>query len=162
MSSKTFSELLNEAQEIVRSKITWRKFIKSTPLDSDIAVWMVEFARANTTAPPELAELQASFKSVGDAYDAEREENSKLRAEIERLKGGQGEPCENCEGTGGVRVSGGSDSCPVCHGSGEIASQPAPESSELVQLLERAKVYARGPFLDEINACLDKVKELNQ
>lgn len=37
---------------------------------------------------------------------------------------------------------------------------PAPVSSELVRLLERAKVYARGPFLDEINACLDK--ELNQ
>jgi hypothetical protein len=38
---------------------------------------------------------------------------------------------------------------------------PAPVSVELVKLLERAKVYARGPFLDEINVCLDKIKELN-
>jgi hypothetical protein len=38
------------------------------------------------------------------------------------------EPCENCDGTGGVKVAGGSDSCPVCRGSGLIAS-PLPERS---------------------------------
>jgi hypothetical protein len=71
---KPFSEMLAEAQELVRSKITWRKFIKSTPLDNDIAVWMVEFAR-DITAPPELAELQATI--------------ARLTAEVERLRSAQ-------------------------------------------------------------------------
>lgn len=49
-----FVSLLREADEIVRAKPTWRRFIDGTPLSNDIAVWMVVFAqdvaRRNATA----------------------------------------------------------------------------------------------------------------
>lgn len=49
-----FVSLLREADEIVRAKPTWRRFIDGTPLSNDIAVWMVVFAqdvaRRNPTA----------------------------------------------------------------------------------------------------------------
>lgn len=43
-----------------------------------------------------------------------------------------------------------------------FTSQPAPVSEEMTRLLTRARIYARGEFRDEIDACLDKVKEMNQ
>ena len=151
------------------------------------------------TAPPELAELQATIaklrNSPDDGVDFGFDDRSvrvsqeaysifiareahyqaaiaKLKSDIERLKDGQGErisfPRELGDGLAELiatkaRVCGGGAFDiweEICEQFG--TSQPAPVSSELVQLLERAKVYARGPFLDEINACLDKVKELNQ
>lgn len=39
------------------------------------------------------------------------------------------------------------------------ASPPAPVADDMVRLLTRARIYARGEFRDEIDACL---KELNQ
>ena len=125
--------------------------------------------------------LTQDFKELGERYSKlQTGEDSMLhrviaerdayKAEIERLKGGQGEPVAwvnsndlindgyshsftarseqpaNNYTDGGVPVA-------------LYTSQPAPVSSELVQLLERAKVYARGPFLDEINACLEKQRE---
>jgi hypothetical protein len=68
------------------------------------------------------------------------------------------EDCENCDGTGGVKVSGGSDSCPVCKGSGVSApsSPPAPVSAVLPE-----REWG-SPYADGWNACLDKFKELNQ
>jgi len=196
------------------------------------------------SAPPELAELQATIAQLridlcnqtslteqANHHKAQRGQTiDELTAEIERLKGGQGEPvaseaeliaagfgypmskedavkaykaslqprtdhpsnedCEWCHGCGHDHYG---DPCVGCcssanaiylyrrKGNKEFAtcdrlrfvelsshkmfdtkicfasntSQPAPVSSELVQLLERAKVYARGPFLDEINACLE-------
>lgn len=38
-----YIELLKEAQEIVRHKCTYKRFIDGTPLDNDIAVWMADF-----------------------------------------------------------------------------------------------------------------------
>jgi len=140
-------------------------------------------------APPELAELQSTI----DRLTAENERNAKnakeweeaslhwmaerdqFKSEIERLKGGQGEPFgwwripEGCPLQGMFLPWVGPESERDIQNAKDFGftvillytSQPAPVSSELVQLLERAKVYARGPFLDEINACLDKVKELN-
>lgn len=126
-------------------------------------------------AHSQLAELQAenerlkseSFEALyNDAID-----------EIERLKGGQG------EAVGIVRVTKQDDrTCyegimlapailegAVENGTKLYISQPAPVSvsvsamsDEMIQLLQRASVYARGEFLAEINACLDKLKELNQ
>ena len=49
-----FSSLLREAEEIVRQKPTWKRFIDGTPLSNDIAVWMTVFAQdvARRTFPP--------------------------------------------------------------------------------------------------------------
>ena len=40
-----FASLLREAEEIVREKPTWKRFIDGTPLANDIAVWMTVFAQ---------------------------------------------------------------------------------------------------------------------
>lgn len=159
------------------------------------------------TAPPELAELQATIAQLTADYRELSVENDRLldvactaEAEVERLKGGQGEPVafivgnryrtqagetvrfvrvhnegtdyETMEDEQGInrytrrdfgRVTGSDHEYSDPRNTPPLyASQPAPVSAELVHLLEHAKIYARGPFLDEINACLDKVKELNQ
>jgi len=83
------------------------------------------------------------------------------------------EECDNCDGTGGVKKLGGSDSCPVCKGSGVSAScsPPAPVSAKVVELLRRvvasgALTFDSQPDFEsleaDIRSCLDKVKELNQ
>ena len=50
-----FTSLLREAEEIVQSKPTWKRFIDGTPLSNDIAVWMAVFAqdvaRRNASQP---------------------------------------------------------------------------------------------------------------
>ena len=50
-----FVSLLREADEIVRGKPTWKRFIDGTPLSNDIAVWMTVFAQdvARRSAPPQ-------------------------------------------------------------------------------------------------------------
>ncbi len=40
-----FDSLFHEAEEIVRQKPTWKRFIDGTPLSNDIAVWMTVFAQ---------------------------------------------------------------------------------------------------------------------
>ena len=37
-----------EAQQIVESKVLWKKFIAGTPLANDISCWMTDFALKNT------------------------------------------------------------------------------------------------------------------
>jgi hypothetical protein len=44
-------DLLKQAEEIVRSKSLWKKFIDGTPLSNDIAVWMATFAQEHATPP---------------------------------------------------------------------------------------------------------------
>ena len=44
-------DLLKEADQIVRNKSLWKKFIDGTPLSNDIAVWMADFAQEKTTPP---------------------------------------------------------------------------------------------------------------
>lgn len=41
-------ELHKEADEIVRGKLLWKKFIDGTPLANDIACWMADFAQQHT------------------------------------------------------------------------------------------------------------------
>jgi hypothetical protein len=43
--------LQKEAQQIVESKVLWKKFIDGTPLANDIACWMADFALQHTTPP---------------------------------------------------------------------------------------------------------------
>jgi hypothetical protein len=44
-------DLLKQAEEVVRSKSLWKKYIDGTPLANDIAVWMASFAQEHA-APP--------------------------------------------------------------------------------------------------------------
>jgi hypothetical protein len=46
-----WTDLLKQAEEVVRSKPLWKKYIDGTPLANDIAVWMASFAQAHTTPP---------------------------------------------------------------------------------------------------------------
>jgi len=46
------ADLVKEAQQIVKSKFLWKKFIDGTPLANDIAFWMADFAQ-QYTAPPQ-------------------------------------------------------------------------------------------------------------
>ena len=43
--------LQKEAQQIVKSKVLWEKFIDGTPLANDIACWMADFALQHTHPP---------------------------------------------------------------------------------------------------------------
>jgi hypothetical protein len=45
-------DLLKQAEEVVRSKSLWKKYIDGTPLANDIAVWMASFAQEHATPPP--------------------------------------------------------------------------------------------------------------
>lgn len=56
--------LLTRAQEIVRNKRLWKRFIDGTPLSNDIAVWMAEFAQA------ELADLERRLEQLAVYKDA--------------------------------------------------------------------------------------------
>lgn len=47
-----WADLVKEAQQIVKSKFLWKKFIDGTPLANDIAFWMADFAQ-QYTAPPQ-------------------------------------------------------------------------------------------------------------
>ena len=42
-----------EADAIVRSKPTWKRFIDGTPLSNDISVWMANFAESYAAVPKE-------------------------------------------------------------------------------------------------------------
>ena len=46
-----WTDLLKKADEIVRGKIVWKRFIDGTPLANDIAVWMADFAQKHTSPP---------------------------------------------------------------------------------------------------------------
>ena len=47
-----WTDLLKKADEIVRGKIVWKRFIDGTPLANDIAVWMADFAQQHTSPQP--------------------------------------------------------------------------------------------------------------
>lgn len=51
-------DLLKQAEEVVRSKPLWKKYIDGTPLANDIAVWMASFAQEHTTLPAQPAPVQ--------------------------------------------------------------------------------------------------------
>ena len=48
-----YIELMNSAQKIVESYVYFRRFIASTPLENDIAVWMADFVFAQLDAKGE-------------------------------------------------------------------------------------------------------------
>ena len=67
-------DLLKEAQQIVKSKFLWKKFIDGTPLANDIAFWMVDFAQkyTNELLPVQPAQEPpsewAGIKAILDEY----------------------------------------------------------------------------------------------
>jgi hypothetical protein len=65
-------ELLKDAEQIVRSKPLWKKFIDGTPLANDIAVWMADFAQKHAHPPrrewQSLSEEETRRLSI-DCYD---------------------------------------------------------------------------------------------
>ena len=48
----TWVVLQKTADEIVRSKSLWKRFIDGTPLENDIACWMADFAEQFLSHPP--------------------------------------------------------------------------------------------------------------
>ena len=58
-------DLLKQAEEVVRSKSLWKKYIDGTPLANDIAVWMASFAQEHTTLPAQPAPVQPVAFEVG-------------------------------------------------------------------------------------------------
>ena len=85
-----WTDLLKQAEEVVRSKSLWKKYIDGTPLANDIAVWMVNFAQEHTTPP-------AAQPAVQDGRDwslleATQESLREHMAEIKRLKAAQPAP----------------------------------------------------------------------
>ncbi len=57
-------DLLKQAEEVVRSKSLWKKYIDGTPLANDIAVWMASFAQEHTT--PQAAQPAPVQEPVPD------------------------------------------------------------------------------------------------
>lgn len=49
-------DLMRDAENIVRQKHVWKKFINGTPLNNDIPVWMAEFALQLLDSAPPAAE----------------------------------------------------------------------------------------------------------
>jgi hypothetical protein len=39
-----WQDVLGDAEQLVRQKPLWAKYIKGTPLENDVPVWMAEFA----------------------------------------------------------------------------------------------------------------------
>ena len=67
-----FASLLREAEEIVQSKPTWKRFIDGTPLTNDIAVWMAVFAQdvARRTTPPQRPWVGLTDEERGSVLDS--------------------------------------------------------------------------------------------
>jgi len=74
-------DLLKKAEEVVRSKPLWKKYIDGTPLANDIAVWMAKFAQENTAAQP--APVQPDYKQL---YEQVCEQYDVLAKELEATK----------------------------------------------------------------------------
>lgn len=133
------------------------------------------FAKNNATvytSPPELAELQAIISRLTADVETMRAKNNELNDTVERLKGGQGEAVawftedhltDKSATTYdvGVSVMWGVKGWPVTP---LYTSQPAPVSVVLPE--RKDAIYVIGSAYDDglcegWNACLDKVKELN-
>ena len=78
-------DLLKEAQQIVESKVLWKRFIDGTPLSNDIACWMAAFAQQHT-APPQRTwvgltdeEMQSIAFESADALSAVFVAEAKLK-----------------------------------------------------------------------------------
>lgn len=89
-------DLLKQAEEVVRSKSLWKKYIDGTPLANDIAVWMASFAQEHTTLPAQPAPVQPETDLCGSGagclYKVAMIEH--LESEVEHLKAAQPAPVQ--------------------------------------------------------------------
>ena len=75
-------DLLKQAEEVVRSKPLWKKYIDGTPLANDIAVWMASFAQEHITPPAAQRQwvgltdeqIDAEFEVFASKFDHESNE----------------------------------------------------------------------------------------
>jgi hypothetical protein len=125
------------------------------------------------TAPPELAELQATIaRLTADLKIRDREleiaaeQADDLQVEIERLKGGQGEPVAYRWRIIGSKEWALSTTYPLVSDQFETVplytSQPAPVSVVLPEPHGKQSNLKDTQYAMGWNACLDTVKELNQ
>ena len=59
-----WSDLLKEADQIVRNKVLWKRFIDGTPLANDIACWMADFAQQHAHPQPKAEQEPVIDKSA--------------------------------------------------------------------------------------------------
>lgn len=57
-------DLLSDAQEVVRNKPHWKRWIDGNPLSNDIAVWMADFAEKYTAPTPPAAIPALTSKDI--------------------------------------------------------------------------------------------------
>jgi predicted phage-related endonuclease len=118
----------------------------------------LKFAAANTRSKEwddQLEELAEDVIDYAPEYKKQWKDIAKLCAEIERLKGGQGEPAAiypRCTILKDVNVR------TAAH------SQPAPVAVVLPdrQEVESGEAYLQEDWVSGWNACINKVKELNK
>lgn len=185
------------APVVERQPVAWFKRLKGLECKSDGRTYDLMFCPMGGYQPlfdssPELAELQAiitdlqtELSAIKDEcvdhvnlYKAWTEQRETMKAEIERLKGGQGEAVawRGCNSDGEV-VTEWIDSVPPeriidLHGNAAsfdvieraYSSQPAPVSIVMPERLEYLESDGDETIAtkDAWNACLDKLKELNQ
>jgi len=188
---RLFAELkaATAAPVVERQPVAWFKHLKGSECKSDGRTYDLMFCPMDGyqplfDAPPELAELQATVDHLRNDLEGTRllaadqllkinrltAENERLRTEIERLKGGQGEPAvlvELAENKtyGGMHIAKWDNPGGLKEGFHKLyASQPAPVSVVLPERRVQPNGFT-GKGWAELrgwNACLDKVKELNQ
>ena len=61
-----WDDLLKDAQQIVKDKFLYKRFIDGTPLANDIPCWMADFAQQYTTPQPRKP---LTFEQVEDCFD---------------------------------------------------------------------------------------------
>jgi hypothetical protein len=62
-------DLLKEAEQIVRGKFLWKKFIDGTPLANDIPCWMADFAQQYTNPQQKREWVGLTDEEIHDIYD---------------------------------------------------------------------------------------------
>jgi len=111
----TWITLMPEAEQIVKGKHVYKRFIDGTPLSNDVPCWMVEFALE------QVAQARADLEA----------ENQRLRGEIDKLRKEALEPptnkthrCIKCLHAYWVG-EGKNEDCPACgHDGTALEKQP--------------------------------------
>ena len=87
-----WTDLLKKADEIVRGKTVWKRFIDGTPLANDIAVWMADFVQQHTSQPAQRKpltdeELYKVFPAIARYHEANKTLYRSIARAIEAAHG---------------------------------------------------------------------------
>lgn len=80
-----------EAQQIVESKVLWKRFIDGTPLANDIACWMADFAQYHTTPPQHKPLTDEEVEKIIKANISLQMNLAGIRQDFEAAHGIKGE-----------------------------------------------------------------------